>query len=336
MKEYDHTENIRLLDALSQFQGKRILVCGDIMLDKYIWGDVTRISPEAPVQVVHVTRETYAPGGAANVATNAAALKGNVFVVGLIGKDEAANILRRDMQDLGINVDGMMATESFSTIQKVRIVGKNQQLLRVDYETKERLTEELEKLVLSRLDPLLEQIDCVVISDYAKGLFTRDICASLIRHANEAGKSVVVDPKPGHRDFYENATIITPNLGEAKLMAHASEDQDSHPSELAMDLSRKLNAHILVTLGEKGMCLCEKSGTVTEIPVRAREVYSLVGAGDTVAACIALALASGVNVREAALLANIAAGIKVGKVGTATVTLDEIRKEIEMIDAHFA
>lgn len=316
----------KVVKRLSRFHTKSILVYGDMMLDKYIWGDVFRISPEAPVQVVHVSKETFAPGGAANVATNLAALGARVRMVGLAGKDEAGNTLKRDLEQLGIDAAGMIQSKTVSTIQKVRIVGKGQQLLRVDYETNEPITPALESAILSRLETTLDSVDAVVISDYAKGRVTRKICARLIQWGIDTGKPVVVDPKPKHLEFYKNATVLTPNSAETRKMAGLEDDQRFDVQTVGAGLARSLNANMLVTLGEKGMCLCERNGKVTQIPAHTREVYSLVGAGDTVVASLTLALASGSDLREAAAIANIAAGIKVGKAGTATVTLAELKK----------
>lgn len=331
-KQYDISENRRLSELLPLFKEKRILVFGDIMLDKYIWGDVSRISPEAPVQVVHVLEETFSPGGAANMATNAAALTASVSMVGLTGQDQASLILKEDLRRFGVSVDGLVECNELRTIEKVRIVGKGQQLLRVDYETKDTPSKERELHILRSLEIAIDQVDAVVISDYAKGVVTQNVCRALIGWANDRNKVVVVDPKPLHGQFYANATALTPNLSEAKQMAKMDDDRNPiMPHEAGAELCRTLNTNILVTLGENGMCLCEKNGDNTEIPPRRREVYSLVGAGDTVVACFTLALVSGAGFQDAAMLANVAAGIKVGKLGTATVTLDEIRAELENI-----
>lgn len=298
------------------------------MLDKYIWGDVLRISPEAPVQVVHVQRETYSPGGAANVAANAAALGANVSMVGLIGADPAAEILIRDLQRLGVNTDGIVLSKEVSTIQKVRIVGKGQQLLRIDYENVDASSEHAEGILLQKMQDVFHPSDAVIISDYAKGMVSEKVCRSLIDRSNAGGKIVVVDPKPKHRNFYSNATVLTPNFSEAVQMVRLEAVPTGGAGTIGAELVRELNANVLITLGENGMCLCEKSGAVSEIPPRRREVYSLVGAGDTVVACLTLALSAGSTLVEAAGLANIAAAIKVGKLGTATVTPAEIIHEI--------
>ena len=320
----------RLLKILEQFKNKKILVVGDIMLDKYIWGDVSRISPEAPVQVVNVLKETYEPGGASNVANNVAALDGNTFMVGIVGDDEAKKILFNELKKREINTDGIFIDNEKPTIQKVRIVGKSQQLLRVDYEKKEHVHKDIEHSIIKFLELMIKDVDIIVISDYAKGVITPAICSRLIEISRNSNKAVIVDPKPKHKDIYSNATLITPNNAEASEMTNI-EDGDDAVLEMGSKLMKHLNSNVLVTQGEKGMSLFEKDGKITHISAKAKEVYSLIGAGDTVVATIALALASGASLEEAATLANIAAGIKVGKIGTASVSIDEIKREIESL-----
>lgn len=320
----------RLLNLLEQFKDKKILVVGDIMLDKYIWGEVSRISPEAPVQVVNVMRESYAPGGASNVASNASALNGKVFVAGIAGNDEAKNILIEELKKRGINTDGIFIDNDKPTIQKVRIVGRGQQLLRVDYEKKEHVHQNIERSMIAFLEKIINDVDVIVVSDYAKGVITPVICSKLIQAAKDNNKAIIVDPKPKHRDLYADATLITPNNAEASEMASV-EDGDEAVFEIGARLLRHLNANVLITRGEKGMSLFEKDNSVTHIPAKAKEVYSIIGAGDTVVATIALSIASGASLREAATLANIAAGIKVGKIGTSSVSIEEIKKEIESL-----
>jgi len=320
----------RLLKILENFKNKKILVVGDIMLDKYVWGEVSRISPEAPVQVVNVLKETYETGGAANVASNVSALIGKAFIAGIAGNDEAKTILLEKLRKKGINTDGIFLDKDKPTIQKVRIIGKSQQLLRVDYEKKEHVNKEIEDKMIAFFDKIIKQVDVVVISDYAKGVITPAICNKLIQMAKEHNKAIIVDPKPKHKDLYANVTLITPNSAEASEMTNIEDGGDA-VLEMGSKLMKYLNSNVLVTQGEKGMSLFEKNGGITNIPAKAKEVYSLIGAGDTVVATIALALASGANLEEASTLANIAAGIKVGKMGTASVSIDEIKREIESL-----
>lgn len=319
----------RLLRLLEQFKNKKILVIGDIMLDKYIWGDVSRISPEAPVQVVNVLKETYAPGGASNVASNASALNAKVFMVGIAGNDEAKSTLLEELRKRGISTEGIFIDKDKPTTQKVRIVGRGQQLLRVDYEKKEHVHQAIEHSIVSFIEKIIKDIDVIVISDYAKGVITPEVSSKIIETARNHSKALIVDPKPKHRDLYANATLITPNNAEASEMTGIEDSSEDAVLEMGPKLMKHLNTNVLVTRGEKGMSLFEKDGSITHIPTKAKEVYSIIGAGDTVVATIALALASGADLREAATLANIAAGIKVGKIGTASVSIEEIKKGIE-------
>jgi len=321
----------KLLKILENFKNKKLLVIGDIMLDKYIWGDVSRISPEAPVQVVNVLRETYAPGGASNVASNASALTAKVFMVGIAGDDEAKNILIKDLKNVGINTEGIFIDKDKPTTQKVRIIGRNQQLLRVDYEKKQHSHQDIERSMIKFLEKIVKDVEIIVISDYAKGVISEEISQKIIQLANSSKKIIIVDPKPKHKEFYKDVTLITPNSAEASEMSEVEEGADENVIEIGNKLLKNLNTNVLITRGEKGMSLFEKNGNITNIPTHAREVYSLIGAGDTVVATIALALASGASLKEGAMLANIAAGIKVGKIGTASVSIEEIKKEIERL-----
>ncbi len=318
-----------LLRILENFKNKKILVVGDIMLDKYIWGEVSRISPEAPVQVVNVKKETYAPGGASNVASNVSALGGKAFMLGLAGNDEAKEILLKELNKRAVNTDGIFADRDKPTTQKVRIVGRGQQLLRVDYEDREHMHRDIENFLIKFVEKKIKEIDAVVVSDYAKGVVTEKLIEFLAGAAKKSGKAVIVDPKPAHMALYSGVTLITPNNAEASEMAGIEEGNDEAVRAIGLKLLKALNTNVLLTRGEKGMSLFEKNWGVTHIPAKAKEVYSLIGAGDTVVATIALAVACGASLKEAATLANIAAGIKVGKIGTASVSIDEIKKEIE-------
>ena len=319
----------KLLKILDNFKDKKILVIGDIMLDKYIWGDVSRISPEAPVQVVNVLKETFEAGGAANVASNVAALGGFPYMVGISGNDEAKNTLIEEMGKKCINTEGVIIDKDKPTTQKVRILGKSQQLLRVDYENREHIHHEIENLIIRFVEKNINDADIVVISDYAKGVVTREVSRKIISLAKQSKKPIIVDPKPKHRDFYKEVDLITPNNNEASEMSGIEDGSDESVMEIGKNLLKNLDTNVLLTRGEKGMSLFEKDGSVSHIPAKAREVYSLIGAGDTVVATIAMAIASGAELKDAAFLSNIAAGIKVGKIGTASVSVEEIKRELE-------
>ena len=301
------------------------------MLDKYIWGEVSRISPEAPVQIVNVVKESYSPGGAANVANNIAALSAKSFMVGVVGKDTTKNELIEELKKRNIDVNGLIVDENKRTIRKVRVFGRNQQLLRFDYEKKGYVDTKTEDNIFDFVSKKMDEIDAIIISDYAKGTITKNLMEKLIAICKEKNKIIVIDPKPKHKHFYKNATLITPNHKEAYEMTDFAEEEasDTDIEHIGKKLLEELNSTILITKGEKGMSLFEKGGKTTSIPTFAKEVYDIVGAGDTSAATLTLALASGASFEEAAIIANHAAGITVGKIGTSTVSIEELRKSIE-------
>ncbi|HII64205.1 TPA: D-glycero-beta-D-manno-heptose-7-phosphate kinase [Candidatus Woesearchaeota archaeon] len=317
-----------LQKILDRFRGKRIMVIGDSMLDKYVWGEVSRISPEAPVQVVDVQRESYAPGGATNVAMNAAALGARVRMMGITGDDEARKVLLRLLEEDGISVEGMLIEKDKPTTLKMRVMARSQQLLRVDYEKRAHSHPEIEKRLIAAVAESVDGTDAIIISDYAKGVVTKKLMETLLGMARKEGKIVIIDPKPQHKGLYKGATLITPNHAEACQMADAELDNGDGVEEMGRKLAKELDAHILLTRGEKGMSLCRKDGGVVTIPARAKEVYDVTGAGDTVVAAAAIALAAGASFEDAASIANHAAGIKVGKIGTSTVTVEELRQSL--------
>ena len=320
-----------LLKVVEQFKNKKILILGDVMLDKYIWGDVSRISPEAPVQIVNVTGESYVPGGAANVANNIAALSAKSFIVGVVGNDNTKKELIKELEKRNVDVNGLIVDENKRTIRKVRVFGRNQQLLRFDYEKKGYVDANTENSIFDFVSKKLDEIDAIIISDYAKGTITKNLMEKLIVLCKEKNKIVIIDPKPKHKGFYKNATLITPNHKEAHEMTGLAEEDPSDVDieKMGKRLLGELNSTILITKGEKGMSLFEKDKKITSIPTFAKEVYDIVGAGDTSAATLTLALASGASFEEAAVIANHAAGITVGKIGTSTVSIEELRKSIE-------
>lgn len=314
----------QLIPLLEKFKGKKVVVVGDIMLDKYIWGEVSRISPEAPVQVVHVQKESFSPGGAANVATNAASLKGEVHMVGMTGDDVEREILLTELKTNNVNTDGVFSDKDKPTIMKMRVMGRSQQLLRVDYEKKEHLCPDVEQKIREHLDKIIKESDVVIISDYAKGVVSEKVIKFVIDESKRHGKPVVVDPKPQNKERYKGATLITPNHAEACQMAGVEIDNDERIHKIGEALMDELDTSILLTRGEKGMSVFDEGKDVVTISTKAKEVYDVTGAGDTVVATAALALAAGASTKEAAILANHAAGIKVGKIGTSSITVKEL------------
>jgi rfaE bifunctional protein kinase chain/domain len=315
----------KLVSLLDEFSSKKILVIGDIMLDKYIWGNVSRISPEAPVQIVHVRDESYAPGGAANVANNIAELGGLVTICGVRGDDPAGSILLKELRKRSIVTDSIIVDASRPTVQKVRVLGHNQQLLRIDYERTDGMRQEVVKQITEALLEGIKDVDAVVVSDYAKGITDKSIVKSIFSIAKKHDKIVIVDPKPQNKEVYKNCDVILPNYVEARSMS-GMDDQDEEAFELlGTTLMQEMNANMVITRGEKGMSIFNRDGTITHIPTKAQEVYDVTGAGDTVTAALALAMAAGASLEDAATIANHAAGVVVGKVGTSTATIGEVR-----------
>jgi len=320
----------KLSSLLDKFAGKKIIVLGDSMLDKYIWGEVSRISPEAPVQVIDVHRESFSPGGAANVAMNAAILGGEVSLMGITGNDDARTLLLNMLRSKGIAVDGMIIEHDKPTTLKMRIMGRSQQLLRVDYEKRSHAHPEIEKQLIEYLTSHIDSADAIIVSDYAKGVITKKTMETLIALAHKKKKVVVVDPKPQNKKLYKGASVITPNHAEACQLANSEIENGESIISIGEELVKDLDTNIVLTRGEKGMSVFEKGKEAVHIPTQAKEVYDVTGAGDTVVATIALALACGASVHDAALLANHAAGVKVAKIGTSSVSREEIKYSLEV------
>ncbi len=312
-----------LIALIKNFKNKKILVIGDVMLDKYIWGSVTRISPEAPVQIVEVKKESFVPGGAANAANNIAALGAQTFIIGIVGNDQAKEQLVHSLRKNNIETE-FVTDAKRPTIQKVRVMGQNQQLMRIDYENKEFVEEDVEAKVMDKITKLLKMIDAVLISDYNKGFMTRKITEWLIKKCNENKKPVIVDTKSLNKEFFKNATLMTPNHDEASRLAEIEEKTENDAIRIGNKLMNELNCNVMITRGAKGMLLFTKEGKITDIPTKARQVFDVTGAGDTVSAVMTLGLASGISLKDSAKIANYAAGIVVGKVGTATASVDEL------------
>lgn len=299
-------------------QVKRMLVVGDVMLDRYWFGEVNRISPEAPVPIVRIEKSEERLGGAANVARNAVALGMAAGLLGVIGVDEAGNIVESLLQDSGIQ-SYLNRDQAISTIIKLRVIGRQQQLLRIDFE--EKPTEMVLRDKLSRFNALISDYDVIVLSDYAKGSLVN--IAEMISTARDADKMILVDPKGNDFSRYAGATVLTPNKSEMKQII-GEWTSESDLTEKAQDLRRKLDLKaLLLTRSEEGMTLYTDD-EVFHVPAMAREVFDVSGAGDTVIATMATMLAEGKSMRDAVLMANRAGGLVVGKLGTATVTREEL------------
>lgn len=330
LKQYDCDSEL-LVRAVGRFRAKRILVVGDLMLDRFVWGSVRRISPEAPVPVVEIHKETTCLGGAANVAANITSFGAVPVPLGVVGNDVEGRILLEEFRAMGSPARGLIVDRARSTIVKTRIIAHHQQVCRTDREDRSPLSAGVQKRIVHRFRAGLEKVDAVVISDYAKGLITPSLLRELLRPAKMAGKIVCIDPKMSNLGAYMPATVLTPNLQEAE---RASGVTITGPRELVR-AGRRIVAqtgipHLLVTRGEEGMTLFEDGSRVTHIPTVAREVFDVTGAGDTVISVLALGMVSGLSALQSAVLSNIAAGIVVGKLGTASVTPEELISRIRM------
>jgi D-beta-D-heptose 7-phosphate kinase/D-beta-D-heptose 1-phosphate adenosyltransferase len=309
--------------TLPRFDRGRVLVVGDIMLDRYWQGDTSRISPEAPVPVVRIRSHEDRPGGAANVALNIRALGAPVSLVGLIGKDEAGRALQQQLESASIYC-GFVATENEPTITKLRVLSRHQQLIRLDFE--ETFREDHSLQLSQQFEELLELTDVVIASDYAKGTLSN--VQALIQSARAAGKPVLVDPKGTEFERYAGATLLTPNLGEFEaVVGHCANERELVSRGQALIQKLDLDA-LLVTRSEHGMTLIQADHEEIHFPARAREVFDVTGAGDTVISTLAAALAAGEDLPNAVALANIAAGIVVGKLGTAAISSPELRRAV--------
>lgn len=305
------------------FKDRNILVIGDLILDHYIWGKVNRISPEAPVPVVEVTREEYLMGGAANVAHNIVSLGGKASVIGIDGQDIAGEALMNILRQKGVNCDGIF-TENRPTTVKTRVIAHNQQVVRFDREDKKYVDGKILRGVLGYINSVLLRYDAIILSDYQKGMISSELIRDIVKKTKPKGTFIAVDPKVGHFDFYKGVSLITPNVMEASSGSNIEIRDDRTLLRAGKSLMKKLSCKaVLITRGEQGMSLFEKN-KVTHIPTVARKVYDVTGAGDTVISAFTLACASGADMEGAAVIANHAAGIVVGEVGTAVATPEQL------------
>ncbi len=314
--------------VLSRFPRTRVLVVGDLILDEFIWGQVSRISPEAPVPVVWVQSESVMPGGAANVANNVRALGGQVILVGAVGEDRWGDTLAADVRRRGIDTAGVIRVKRPTTV-KTRVIAHHQQVVRVDREQPAPLPDAALTRVIGAVLDRLPAADAVVIEDYGKGLITRRLLEEVIPAVRRRGTVVTVDPKEEHVELYRGVTALTPNRAEAGRMVGRELARDADVAWAGKEMLRRLRCEAaLITLGEDGMWLFERGGRETRIPTVAQEVFDVAGAGDTVIAAFTLGLAAGMRLAEAARLANVAAGIVVGKLGVAVATPEELRARL--------
>jgi D-beta-D-heptose 7-phosphate kinase/D-beta-D-heptose 1-phosphate adenosyltransferase len=318
-------DRARARAIVEQMAGRRIIVVGDVMLDQFIFGRVGRISPEAPVPVVTYDHEQHRSGGAANVALNARALGARVDLIGVVGDDEAAAKLKDLLRAAEIAPRGLVTDGERRTTTKVRIVTtRNQQVARIDYETEDEIAERVEDSMTRLLDAHVGDAGAIVVSDYLKGVITRRVMTHIVATGHGRGVPVLVDPKIPHLDYYAGASLVTPNHHEAETATHLRIRSDEDARQAAQVFRERSKCEgVLITRGEHGMWLAHDTAE-GQLPAAALEVSDVTGAGDTVAATLALAVAAGATWAEAARLANEAAGVVVGKFGPATVTPGEL------------
>jgi D-beta-D-heptose 7-phosphate kinase/D-beta-D-heptose 1-phosphate adenosyltransferase len=315
----------------------KVLVIGDLMLDQFVWGSVRRISPEAPVPVVEFERESYMPGGAANVARNLTALQVPTELFGIVGQDETARKLKQLLVEQSVVCEGVIGDRTRPTSIKSRIIAHNQQMVRVDRETTEPLNAKTLKRLIEALEHRIYQADAVIVGDYGKGVVTQTMLDQVKQICRERGVWLSLDPKPVNRLELSGLSLITPNRKEAFELAGKDDRtrgpvplEDATLMEVANTLLEKLQpALLLITLGDHGMLLCRRGEKPFHIPTVAQEVFDVSGAGDTVIASFTMAIAAGASPIEAAIFSNHAAGVVVGKIGTATLTQEELFASFE-------
>jgi rfaE bifunctional protein kinase chain/domain len=318
----------RLERVLGRVAGLRLLVVGDVVLDEYLWGEVDRVSPEAPVPVVHVRRESVVLGGAGNVVRNAVALGARCAFCAIVGDDADGRQVLDLVKEQGVDPGGVIRVEGRVTTRKTRVVARSQQVVRFDRETREPLSAGLARRLVGSVASSLDGIDGAVLADYGKGLFTRPLAARMVSRLALAGVPAILDPKLELAGF-RGVELVKPNWREAEALSGLRARDEDELARVAARLSRRLGgARVAVTRGAQGMCVYEGDGTLVSVPTAAREVFDVQGAGDTIVAVLALARRAGASLLEAAVLANAAASVVVGKIGTATATREEVLERL--------
>jgi D-beta-D-heptose 7-phosphate kinase/D-beta-D-heptose 1-phosphate adenosyltransferase len=319
----------RALDIISRFHSSKVLVVGDIMVDQFIWGKVSRISPEAPVPVVRVTSESLLLGGCANVLNNVFSMGGKVAISGIVGSDNMGRWLTGKLTEMGIDTAGVIVEHERPTIVKTRVVAHHQQVVRFDREDKSQVSRNSLQRIIEYIKSMKDDLGVVIISDYNKGVFSKELIEGIREITSQRGIILCIDPKQSDFSLYRGCDLITPNHQEMERAIGMELENSDDITKGGRELIRKFDfGALLVTRGEEGMSLFENDGGVTHIPTVAREVFDVTGAGDTVIGVFALCVAAGATLKEASALANHAAGLAVGKVGTAPVYQDELKKAL--------
>lgn len=320
-------ERFPLRSILDSLAGRKVMVVGDVVLDEYLQGEVRRVSPEAPVPIVELSGTRYVPGGAGNAAANVVGLGGDVYLGGVVGFDIQADRLRRVLYDAGIECDGLFTDESRPTTTKTRIVARGQQITRLDREQRHAIAGRLESELWRWASERIAKVDVMILSDYGKGVVTPRLASGLLALARSAEIPVVVDPKGTNYSKYQGATVVTPNTSEARIAMGRGDDDDV--DRLGEGLLELLpGTAVLITQGEEGMRLFQPAAPPRSSSASARAVFDVTGAGDTVVATLAMAMAAGSDLESAVDLANTAAGIAVGRAGAAIVTMADLQQEL--------
>lgn len=312
---------------IDKFKALQVLVIGDLMLDEYLWGTVDRISPEAPVPVVAVEKTSHTLGGAGNVINNLSAMGAKVFAMGAVGSGPAGRDVLKKLEALNVDVAGVISEPNRPTTRKTRIIAASQQMLRIDREVKHRISAQTLEILTRIIASYIDKMDLVIISDYDKGLVTREFVASIVDIAKKSSVMTLADPKSIDFSKYRGVTVLTPNKKEAAIAAGIQIETPEEMNEAAAKIMAQAGLEkLLITCGKAGMVLFEAGKPTVAIASKARQVFDVSGAGDTVIALLGLGLASGATFKAAATLANLAAGIVVAKVGTATASIDELKQ----------
>ncbi len=320
----------RLLEIKENFKNYNIAVVGDMMLDGYLWGDVKRISPEAPVPIVEIDNEFFRFGGAANVALNISKLGSSAIPFGIIGDDRNGEIFKELLQNEKMNSEFLIKDPSRATTTKTRVISSDQQIVRIDKESKERISNEIEEKLFSSLKANIENIDGIILEDYNKGLLSSSLIKSIISLANENGKIVTVDPKFDNFFAYKNATVFKPNLKETEDAFGVKLNSKKEIEEIGLKLLEKIESkYLLLTLGAEGMAIFEKDKESKFIPTKARKVLDVSGAGDTVISTLTLSLLAGASISEATCFANYAGGLVCEEAGVVPIEFDKLFNHLQ-------
>jgi rfaE bifunctional protein kinase chain/domain len=315
---------------IDKFKQLQVLVIGDLMIDEYLWGSVERISPEAPVPVVSIEKESHALGGAGNVINNLRAMGAKVFAIGTAGTGKAGKMIFEKLSELGVETDCIVSEPERPTTRKTRVIASNQQVLRIDKELKKQITSHTLEKLMSMIETKMDLVDIIIISDYDKGLVTKELVERTTALAQKYKIFTLADPKSLNFLKYFNVSILTPNMKEAGLAANIDIVTDQDLAQAGEKIMKQAGLEkLLITCGKDGMVLFEKGVSPHSIASKARQVFDVSGAGDTVIALLGLGLAAGASFRDSAMVANAAAGIVVAKVGTATASIHELSQALE-------